>query len=150
MISPDLRIRSAPISSCVMTAVLRGVRRWLIAGLPLALVLLGCERPPVRVVSASPPPFRERTLTTFADAAAAVDWDRAEALAVTAAQREYATVLRLLRDRRLEEVDAPLSRLAKSRDKDVTAKARARRAGLLVGETCPGHKSRPGLPSQVR
>jgi predicted aspartyl protease len=130
-----------------MTAVLRGVRRWLIAGLPLALVLLGCTPSPgarpevpaaaVRVVSASPPPFRERTLTTFARAASALDWERAEALAVTATQREYAAVLRLLRDRRLDEVDAPLSRLAKSRDKDVAAKARALRAGLLMGETPP-------------
>ena len=63
-----------------MTVARRGVRRWLIAGLPGVLALFGCAP---SVVSMAPPPVRERTLPTFADAASALDWARAEALAVT-------------------------------------------------------------------
>jgi predicted aspartyl protease len=122
------------------------LRRRLIGALLAALVTAGCAPSPgaqpepiparlVRLTSSPPPPVRERRLTTFADAASALDWARAEALAETRAQREYAVVLRLLREGRLDEADLALVGLLKSRDKDIAARARALALGLLTDRT---------------
>jgi Aspartyl protease len=111
-------------------------RRRLIGGLLAALVTVGCAPALLaRLTSSPPPPIRERRLTTFADAAAALDVARAEALAETAAQREYAVVLRLLREGRLDEAELALPGLLRSRDKDIAARARALVLGLLTDRT---------------
>lgn len=88
-----------------------------------------------RLASSPPPPVRERGLKTFAEAVAALDGARAEALAKTPAQREYAGVLRLLREGQLDEADLPLAGLLRSGDKDVAARARALAFGLLTDRT---------------
>src|SRR5215813_3991825 len=87
------------------------------------------------VSPSAPPPVRERVVTTFAEATAALDPARAEALATTRAQREYAAVLRLLRERRLDEVDRPLVELTRSRDKNIAASAWALMPSLLTDRT---------------
>ena len=89
------------------------------------------------VSPSAPPPVRERVVTTFAEATAALDPARAEALATTRAQREYAAVLRLLRERRLDEVDRPLVELARSRDKSIAASAWGLMPSLLTDRTLP-------------
>jgi len=89
------------------------------------------------VSPSAPPPVRERVVTTFAEATAALDPARAEALATTRAQREYAAVLRLLRERRLDEVDRPLVELTRSRDKNIAASAWALMPSLLTDRTLP-------------
>ena len=122
------------------------IRRRLIAGLLAALVIVGCAPSPnvqpepmpaglARLASSPPPPVRERGLKTFAEAVAALDGARAEALAKTPAQREYAGVLRLLREGQLDEADLPLAGLLRSGDKDVAARARALAFGLLTDRT---------------
>jgi predicted aspartyl protease len=108
------------------------IRRRLIGGLLAALVAVGCAP---WLTSSPPPPIRERRLTTFADAAGALDVARAEALAETAEQREYAVVLRLLREGRLDEADLPLAGLLRSRDKDIAARAWALVLGLVTDRT---------------
>ena len=118
-----------------------------------ALVFVGCapspSAPPTPVdqlIAAAPPTGHERALTTFGDAASALDWTRAEALAVTAPQREYAAVLRLFREGRLDEVDAPLSRLEGDSDKDIAARARALRVSLWANWIQIGR--RPAAPGE--
>jgi predicted aspartyl protease len=111
------------------------IRRRLIGGLLAALVTVGCAPLLARLTSSPPPPIRERRLTTFADAASALDGARAEALAETAAQREYAVVLRLLREGRLDEAELALAGLLRSRDKEIAARARALVLGLLTDRT---------------
>jgi predicted aspartyl protease len=121
------------------------VRRQLIGGL-LAVLAVGCAPSPsaqpeptpprlARLTSSPPPPVRERRLTTFADAASALDGARAEALAETRAQREYAVALRLLQEGRLDEANLRLAGLLRSRDKDTAARARALAFGLLTEGT---------------
>ena len=111
------------------------IRRRLIGGLLAALITVGCVPLLARLTSSPPPPIRERRLTTFAEAAAARDGARAEALAETAAQREYAVVLRLLREGRLDEAELALAGLLRSSDKDIAARARTLILGLVTDRT---------------
>jgi len=103
------------------------------------LVVLGCAHltPKSRLTCSVPPAVRERPVTSFAEAAAALDAPRAEALASTRAQHEYAAVLRLLRERRLSEVDRPLVKLIRSPDRDIAATAWALTLNLLTDRTLP-------------
>ena len=106
---------------------LRGTDKGFYIAYPLVatLVVLGCAHltPKSRLTCSLPPLVRERPVTSFAEAAAALDPSRAEALASTRSQHEYAAVLRLLRERRLDEVGRPLVKLISSPDRDIAATA---------------------------
>src|SRR5262245_42847068 len=108
-----------------------------------ALVLVGCAHltPISRLTCSQPPAVRERPVATFAEAAAALDASRAAALASTRPQREYAAVLRLLRERRLDEVERPVVELVRSRDRDI-----ARRAWWLMWSLFLTDRDFPDIP----
>lgn len=89
-----------------------------------ALLLCGCASAPrVSVEMIAPPPPRERAFATFWDAAFALDYERAHALASNDTQRRYAHALADIAEGRIEKGRALLGALAAEGEAALPARA---------------------------
>lgn len=100
-------------------------------GAAAAALLAACAPAPrVSIEALSPPAAIERSYAGFREAAFAFDIDRAQELALTPAEREYARALGLVRDGRLAQAQPALVALASDADARVASMARG--LGALV------------------